>query len=811
MNILSFCLFVFLSLNYPLAMIAYYVKSLLRSLQKQKTNAVINILGLALGLGITLLIWIFILHEISYDTFISDHDRIYRVHSQASLGPGEPQELPIAMFPVGEWALRDHPGVEDMVRFCSYYSSPEILFRDETTILPGIMFADENFFSLFDFELLAGHPDEVLQEPGTIVISESTAARLAEEPMDALYEMIRIQARTYQISGIFKDLPDNTHMDFNAMSHHDNLPDMIKESGMNFFTYLKIAPGADIAGIQHYMDEALADYVRTNPLYDGVTFQVEHRLMPISDIHLHSNLIWEMKEGGSWQSVLVFSLLSLFILCLAIINYVNLATARSMLRAREIGVRKVAGASRGNLIRQIMTESFLTVLLALVVAIVLAEIFSIWFSQVVGIPLDLATLLSAGGLLVILMILVVTGLLSGLYPAFYLSSFNPVRTLKGEVVRGKTGQTFRRALVVFQFTITIFVISSLVVMTRQLHYIQNRDLGFDQEEVIILENLSGGLWQSFQAVRSRLETIPRVVSTGGANFIYGGTTNVSLISEHGADKDTGVLADVVTVDHGFLDVMGVDLVDGRNFHAGSEMDVQSALILNETAVNAFGFDDPLGKQLEVIHIEGPLVGIIRDFHMKSLHQPIEPLVLNYAQAGFPHIYLRAAPGEYAPLIADITEALREFDPNYTPHVRFLDETIALLYQQEQRATSLLSTGAILAFVISLLGVYGLAAFAAERRIREMGVRIVLGASIRQLLWKYNRESVILAVLSMLIAWPLAWLAMDHWMSSFAFSVSMSPLWFILPGILILASGALIISIQTHLAFKKNPVDALRHE
>ncbi len=264
------------------------------------------------------------------------------------------------------------------------------------------------------------------------------------------------------------------------------------------------------------------------------------------------------------------------------------------------------------------------------------------------------------------MILVVTGLLSGLYPAFYLSSFNPVRTLKGEVVRGKTGQTFRRALVVFQFTITIFVISSLVVMTRQLHYIQNRDLGFDQEEVIILENLSGRLWQSFQPVRSRHEAIPRVVSTGGANFIYGGTTNVSLISQHGADKDSGlladvvtvdhgflqhgadkdsgVLADVVTVDHGFLDVMGVDLVDGRNFHAGSEMDVQSALILNETAVNSLGLEDPLGKQLEVIHIEGPLVGVIRDFHMKSLHQPIEPLVLNYAR--HPHPGFRSTDHQY---------------------------------------------------------------------------------------------------------------------------------------------------------------------
>jgi len=792
-------------------MFQHYLKTLQRSFQKQRINSLINILGLALGLGITLLIWIFVLHELSYDKFITDHDRIYRIHSRAALGQGDPQVLPTAMFALGETIMRDYPGVENLVRFTTFYSSPEVVFLDEVTTLSGIMFGDEHFFSVFDFEFLAGQPMEVLQDPASIVINESTAARLAGEPLDALHQMIRVQNQTYQISGIIKDLPGNTHMAFNAMSHHDNLPEQIKTSGMNFFTYLKVAPGTDISGLEKSLDGTLEEIVRNNPIYDGINIHVEHQLMNIGDIHLHSNLVWEMKENGSWRNVLVFSLLSVFILFVAIINYVNLATARSMLRSKEIGVRKVSGASRGGLIRQIMTESLLTALLAFIVAMLLAEVFSAYFTQNLGVALNLTTLLSTRGLLVIVLILGITGLLSGLYPAFYLSSFDPVRILKGEAVRGSKGQSFRRALVVFQFAITIFVISSLLVMTRQLRYMQTRDLGFDQEEVIILQNLSGRLWQSFQAVRSSLETNPRVISTGGGNFIYGGTNRIDLISELGADKDTGVIADVITVDHGFLETMGIELIEGRNFYPGSEMDVQSAFILNETAVSALGFEEPIGKQLDLFNIQGPLIGIVADFHLKSLHQPIEPLVMNYAQTGFPHIYLKSAPGDYPSLREDITAALREFDPHYIPNIRFLNETIELLYQQEERSANLLSAGAILAFIISLLGVYGLAAFSAERRVKEMGVRLVLGASIKQLLWLFNRESVIMAFIALLIAWPLAWLAMDQWLDNFAHRVSLTPLWFILPGLLIMIAGSLIISTQAYLATKANPVDSLRNE
>ena len=794
-----------------MTMLHHHLKNIIRQIRQQKVTSVINILGLALGLGITLVIWIFVLHELSYDKFITDHDRIYRIQSTASMGSGSSQQLPTAMFTLGETLIREYPEVDDLVRFSSYYHSPEVVFEEESTTLNEIMFGEPGFFTMFDFELLAGNPDNVLEDPSSIVINETNAARLTGDPLDAIDRMITIQGRTYRISGIMKDLPENTHMAFNAFSHFDNLPAGAKEGGLNFYTYVKLSPGTDIREFEQKINATVADIIETNPVYEGMQFHVEQEVIRLGDIHLHSDLVWEMRDNGKMRNVIIFALLSFFILFLAIINYINLATARSMLRSKEIGIRKVSGATRAGLVRQIMTESFFTIAMAFVAAFVLSEIFSQFFSQQMGVHLSIATLFSWQGLLALLLIFSITCFLSGLYPAFYLAAFDPVKTLKGEVVKGNKGSAFRRVLVVSQFAITIFVASSLIVMISQLRHMQRSDLGFDTEEVIILRNLSGSIWQSFQAATARLEAIPRVETAGGGNFIYGGGNRIDLITESGTDPESGVLADIITVDHGFLDAMGVELLEGRNFYAGSEMDVQSAFILNETAVNALGFDEPIGKQLDLFGMQGPLIGVVKDFHMKSLHQPIDPLVMNYAQVGFPHIYLKALPGEYEPLRMAITEALHEFDPAYIPDMVFLDENIDLLYQQEQRTASLLKAGAILAFIISLLGVYGLAAFSAERKVKEIGIRIVLGASLRNLLWHFNKESALLSGIALIIAAPLAWFAMNQWLDNFTIRVDMHVFWFLLPGVVILLISSLIISMQAYYTIRANPVESLKYE
>jgi putative ABC transport system permease protein len=342
------------------------------------------------------------------------------------------------MFPIGEMALREFPEVEDVVRFTRFYSSPAVTFRDQNTTLSGILFADSSFFSIFSFEFLAGNPDQALLHTGNIVLNESTARRLAGDPLDALHQMITIQDETYQVSGIMKDLPDNTHFAFNAVARQERLPDQIKASGTNFFTYLKLNPDTDISALEDKLDHMVADHVAHNPIYDGLHFIISNKLMRVSDIHLHSNLIWELRANGRYRNVVIFSLLGVFILLIAIINYVNLATARSTLRSKEIGLRKVVGASRRGLITQIIAESLAITVISFLLAFAFAEIASGYFSQALGITFKTSVFLSTKGLVLVASILILTTLLAGLYPAFFMASFNPVKN--PERGRGKRQQ-----------------------------------------------------------------------------------------------------------------------------------------------------------------------------------------------------------------------------------------------------------------------------------------------------------------------------------------------------------------------------------
>lgn len=336
-------------------------------------------------------------------------------------------------------------------------------------------------------------------------------------------------------------------------------------------------------------------------------------------------------------------------------------------------------------------------------------------------------------------------------------------------------------------------------------------MGFTQEEVVVVRNLSTRLAQSYSSLRAELEMLPRVEKAGGASFLFGGNNRVDLVSELGADKESGVTCDIVFVDEVFLDLMEVSLLEGRFFHGDSDLDVQSAFILNERAVAGMGLEDPVGKQLDLFGVQGPLIGVVEDFHFKSLHQPVGPLAMLFFRTGFPHIYLRVSPGDMGSMYESIAEVFNSFDPAYLPDIQFLSEGISMEYEGERQSAGLLSAGALLAFVIALLGVYGLAAFSAERRIKETGIRIVLGATTSQLLWMFNKETVVLLAISLLIAAPLTWLAMDHWLSSYAFRIGLNPLWFVASGLIVLAVSSLIISLQAWVTARAQPVNALRSE
>ncbi len=787
-------------------------KTSYRSIIRQKSHAIINILGLSLGLAISLLIWVYVLYELSYDKHFEDHQQLFRVYNKVSAGSGEAQTMPTSIFKTAEFAAEELPEVEGFVRFNNFFGSSQVSFDDRTVYLNDIMLTDSTFFTLFSFDFLAGDPQNALTLPNSLVLTESAALLLFEDAEDAYGKMVKFNHQSYQVTGVFEDVPGNSHMHITGLTPHYEKAEGAKNSGYNWYTYLKIKPGSNLSELAKKLDDITEKrIIAQNPMFEGVNFLQESSLMNITDIHLSGKNMWEMKNNGNRQILIIFIVLALFILVVAVINFVNLATARSMLRSKEIGVKKVIGASKAGLIRQFMSESFVITLLAFLLAMVFAEVFSEFFSQYLGLTIHLSILLSLQGLLIILTMIVFTTLLAGLYPAFYLSSFEPVSSLKGENVKGRAGAGFRRVLVIFQFVITIVLVSSLGIAMAQLRHLQTYNMGINEEQILVVRKVSQKIAYSFKDVAAKLQTQSRVISVAGTNFLFGGPNRIDLITEEGVSVNKGVTADILTIDHNFLDVMEIEIAEGRNFYANSEQDAQGAFILNETAVKGLGFENPLQKRLDLFGRNGPLVGVAKDFHIKSLHSQIEPVVMIFANNGFSHLYIKITAGDIREAHSQITDVLNEVDPAYIPDMVFLDEAIQAFYEKEQTTSGLLTVGAILAIIIAMLGVYGLAAFSAERNIKEIGVRTVLGASVGNLMWVFNKESVLMVAIAFIIATPLSWWMTRNWLDSFLIRIEPGPLWFLIPAFLVFVMSSTIISLQIWITTKSNPVDSLRTE
>ena len=793
-------------------MIQNYLKITFRNIFRKRSNAWINILGLSLGLAITLLIWMHVLYERSYDRFFDDHQSIYRVHNTLSIFSDEPMTMPTAMYRFAERVRDQFPDVIQATRLTAILPNAVLKVENDRIIhTPMIAGVDSTFFDLFNMEFLAGNPATALTEPGSIVLTYSLAESLFENPLLSIDQPLSVYDLNYRVTAIIEDVPQNSHMAFNGLIPMADVPDGMKEGGFGFFTYLKLVPYADLEYLEKQFSRVAEEVVLTNPYFYGDDAPIEVRLMNLADIHLNSNLIWEMKNNGSQRNVAIFSVMSLFILLLALINYVNMATARSSLRSKEIGVRKVAGSSRGALVRQFMTESFIVSLLAFALALLFAENFSGFFSSRLGVDIYPGVMFTRNGLLALIALLIFTGIMAGLYPAIYLSSFNPVKILKGEMVKGKKGQFFRQSLVVLQFAITIFLVSSLLVIAMQLNFMLKQGLGYEKESVMIARGISIPIRRAFPDVVARLEAIEGVRTASGANFLFGETNEIELIGATAGTPGAETIADILAVDEKFIPMMEIQLREGRNFYGQSEMDAQEAVIINQAAVTALGLEDPLKARINYHAGALPVIGVVDNFQLKSMHNAIEPLVFRLGRRNFTHIYLKLEPGNIARTREAISQVFHDFDHTWFPNLVFLDERLQAQYGQERQSVNLLSAGSLLALIISMLGVYGLAAFAIERRVREIGIRKVLGASSRNLLWNFNKEFFILALIAFAISAPLAWWAMDGWLSNFVLRVSLNPAWFLLPAMITLIMSASIISSQVWKAARANPADAIKVE
>ena len=806
-------------------MLKNYVKIALRNLLKSKGYTFINVAGLAVGLACCLLILLFVRDELSYDRHHEKADQIYRITLEALLGE---QEIngPIAPAPMAQALVNDYPEVVQATRLFTFSGETFVRYEDKRFVEERFFFGDSTVFEVFTFPLLRGDPETALVEPNTVVLTESTARKYfgAEDPMG---QTIRIdEENDYEVTGVMADVPENSHFHFDFLGSLGTLdrsrsPVWVSN---NFRTYFILAEGQSAEALEAKFPAMVEKYA--GPQVEeilGITIEqffasggrFEFHLQALTDIHLHSQLNYEIEPNGDITYVYAFSIIAFLILLIACINFMNLATARSAGRAKEVGVRKVLGSNRRQLTLQFLMESMLLSVIALGVALVLAVVLLPVFNTLSGKALQInygdgAVLAGLVGLAVLV------GLLAGSYPAFFLASFRIVNVLKGKGQAGLKSSRLRSGLVVFQFVISIALMIGTAMVYRQVDYVQNKHLGFEKEHVIVLERFDA-LGPQQEAFKEQIRQHPNVVAVAGANTLPGRTFGDTSFFPEGSPPDQLRNIRLLFSDFDLFETLNLELVDGRFFSHDFSTD-STAIILNEAAVKEFGLtvSEAVGKRLvspgfsdeEEQYI--PIIGVMKDFHFQSLHDAIRPLGM-FIGRNLSYLAVRIRPDDIPGTLAWLETEWQAFAPEQPFTYSFLDSDVDALYQEDQRQGSLFGTFALLAIVIACLGLFGLAAFTAEQRTKEIGVRKVLGASVPGIIVLLSKEFTKLVVVAFVVAAPVAYLVIDRWLQGFAFRVDISWWIFLMAGLAALVIAWLTVSYQSIRAALTNPVEALRYE
>ncbi len=801
-----------------------YLKIAFRNLVRNKFYSLLNITGLAIGVACCLLIMLFVTDELNYDKHFDKSEDIYRLTMSGALN-GSAFDLAVVGPSVGQALLNDFPEVVEFGRF-RQNSSPFIRFGENIFKEENYVWADQSIISIFNLDLLQGDPETALVDPKSLIMSE-TAAKKYFGGVDPLGQIVEFgSSKDYKVTGIYRDIPSNTHFQFDVMGSMETL-DEAKQPiwlSMNFQTYIVLAEGADIQAMAARFPDMLKQYVGPevkrfmNMEWDEMGASgsaMAFAMQPLSDIHLHSDLQGELDANGDIKYVYIFSAIALFILLIACINFMNLATARSAHRAKEVGVRKVLGSLKAQLINQFLAESLLISFLSFVLAIGLAYIALPFFNDLSNKDLSIP-FTSRTFLLSILGGVVTVGLLAGSYPAFFLSAFQPVKVLKGSLSGGMKSGALRNVLVVIQFCTSIFLVIGTLVILNQLKYIQNKNLGFDRDQVIIINDAYLAR-SNVQALKTEMEAFAEVKSVSVSGFLPTPSSNNTNVFTKGIvpSQDNQVLMSSWTIDYEYLETMGMTLVEGRNFSRDFPTD-SLGMILNEAAVKEFGFENPIGEVVgNFIDMEGNIqgmrvVGVVKDFHYRSLKDRIGPLCMMLGNsAGLMNIKVNTS--DYSGLIAKMEDSWTRLAPNQPFETSFLDDRFNRMYDSEQRLGKIFSVFAGLCIFIACLGLFGLASYTAENRVKEIGIRKVLGANVGQLVYLLSKDMGKLVLIAFLFGAPLAWYFMNSWLAGFEYRTTIG--WYIFA---VTAVGSLLIALIT-MSYQSirvatgNPVKALRSE
>jgi putative ABC transport system permease protein len=800
-------------------MLINYLKIALRNIKRNKVHSAINILGLATGMACFFLIMFFVRWELSYDSFHEKADRVFRVivksnHGTFNLGKTTMGVIPA---PMATTMAEEFP---EVIRLTRVHRARNFLFKyAEKKFVETGLYADPNFLKIFSFPLAKGNAKTALREPLTMVVTEELGKKIFgdDDPVGkTLIFPYREKIFDIKVTGILKKIPKNSHLKFDyliSLISWKVLDGEAKYAGRwnnwNAFVYVELDPNTDPDEFSDKLPAHLAKH-------SGQQRTSSFVLQPIKSIHLKSDAFIEISENYKMSNIYIFSCIAFVILFIACINYINLVTARASRRSKEIGIRKVVGARRKQLVRQLLGESIVLSFTAFFAAVFLLTLFFPAFRAFVDKPMEISIFSDAPFLLEAIGLVFLVGLLAGIFPALYLSSFRPVSALKGIATSSAGRFNMRNVLVIIQFSISIILIAVTLTIVKQMNYIRSRNMGFDREQVLVIDVRYPKLRDHILNIKS---TVLQNTNVLGASLSDNLPTNI--VPRITARVEEGTLPDskdsfgsyYTVVDQDFLDVHGIELLSGRNFSEKFTRESEESVIINETVANRLGWKEPIGKMYKTIAVaeNGRVIGVIKDFHFQSLHHSIQPLTLMFGPNWCRYLSLKINSSDIKGTIGFIRETVESFKPDYPFTYFFLDESFDEMYQEEQKLGKLFGNFTTLAVFISCLGLFGLASFAVETRIKEVGIRKVLGASISSIMMLISKGLTRSVFFANIFAWPVAYFVSYKWLENFAYRVNLGMGIFILSGLASLAIALLTISCQTIKAATANPVDSLRYE
>jgi putative ABC transport system permease protein len=789
-------------------MLISLIKSALRHILKHPGYSFLNILGLTLGISSALFLIIYVADEVSYDRYHEKADRIYRVSTKIT-EPDDQFTWNVAQIPFGPQVVQNYPEVQSFVRFInmprSLYKYEDKEFNEE-----NFYYVDSTLFEIFTYKVLKGDVKRAIREPNKIVLTEKIARKYFGKN-DPVGKTLTTGTSSFEVTGIIQDVPSNSHFRFEAMAARNNLPKQLGSWG-NFgvFTYLLFPENFNVKAFENKMQEMYAEYMK--PIFGPMNIKMEYILEPIKRIHLYSTNAGEPEPTGSITYVYIFAIVAIFLVLIAAMNYMNLATARSTRRAREVGLRKVVGSRRVTLVLQFLSESVVFTIISLLISIFVLILLLAKFNLLAGKSFDLNVIYSPVLLLSLLGAVIIVGFFGGSYPAFFLSRFSPVTVLKGEITQGSAGSLFRKILVVIQFSISVIMIICTLVVFRQLNYLKTMDQGFDQKNVLSLQ-LNRAMVQKYQVLKQILMKNSNIKYVSATDTPVGEGSGKLLFN---VETDQGMSqrgVNFAVVDHDFVKALGITIIKGRDFQEDMPSDTLTAVIVNETFVKRMNWTEPIDKKVEAGNgnfLKARVIGVMKDYHQTGMYNGIESLLLAYRIRNNV-VYIKLSDKDIKKTMSYIEAKWKEVYPDQPYSYTFLSERFNRQFEADEKRGFIFTLFTILAIIIACLGLFGLASYMVEQRTKEIGIRKVFGANEIIILRLISRDFLILVSIGILIAFPVAYYFMNNWLHNYVYKTNLGPSLFIIAGLLTIVITFITISYKAYQAAVMNPASSIKTE